>query len=213
MWGFPGSSLGGGKWSPASICSCAETWFSCGSCSFSILVLGVETVLGLRLWRLSVVVVWLVECFLCGCFGGAGENGFCSRHTLRVVLGSDNGACCDGAVALDHKSDQTSVSVFTVPFRLVLAGPWFWHRASQRSCVWVALVVGTALVFVFGLWSVGAIIQIPCGSWVLCPGPVLTLLDGAVWRGPSASREGKGLGCHSSPLVGSQTGWGCRLKD
>lgn len=53
-----------------------------------------------------------------------------------------------GPVALDHKSAQTSVSVFTVPFRLLLAGPWFWYRALLRSCVCSALRVETALASV-----------------------------------------------------------------
>lgn len=34
-----------------------------------------------------------------------------------------------GTAALDHKSNQTSVSVFIVPFGLGLARPWFWCRA------------------------------------------------------------------------------------
>lgn len=82
--------------------------------------------LGLRLWWLSVVVVWCVSMFTLWRFWGA-EDGFCSRYTLRVVLSSDSKACSDGASGIgSHVSSDLSFSV---------------HCALQAASGWALVLV------------------------------------------------------------------------
>lgn len=133
-----------------------------------------------------------------------------------------------GPAALDHKSDQTSVSVFTVPFNLVLSGLWFWYRAFLRSWVCVALSqLDSTCVFVVGTvecWRDHIELRrvLSAVPWT-CAVPAYSVLDGCclkrsfcclvrgvrflVVTAPSSLAhrqvvvQAKGLRTHKTPLI------------